>query len=399
MPLLIQSLGVDQFGLVNLSLSTIYLANVWVTFGFNLSGPREIAINQEKSEAMSEVASKVFFSKLLFATLAGLILGVLIFVFGFFGDHKIILLFSLLLLFSEATQSTWFFQGVEKMKWVSLANLFSKGLYLLALVLFIKAPEDAKWVNFLLGFTAFGFNVLLIGYIHFMLKIKLFFPEWKALLLSWKENFPLFLSGMASYVSVSGGLIILSFFASATVLGMFSMAEKVTMVLRMVPTLITQAIYPNASKLFNSDHLQFYAFLRKVYIGALFLSLIITVVAFLFSPQIIWFLSKEDLEESIYFLRMLSFVPLVASLNTANMILILVENHNRLLFNATWTSCCFMILSCTGLGYFFGGIGLAYGLLATEMFIFISCLFLLKVKNTPHFETFYKRLFGSYYPA
>src|SRR5690554_1955855 len=190
-------------------------------------------------------------------------------------------------------------------------------MFLLALVLFIKAPEDAKWVNFLLGFTAFGFNVLLIGYIHFMLRIKLYFPEWKALLLSWKENFPLFLSGMASYVSVSGGLIILSFFASATVLGMFSMAEKITMVLRMVPTLITQAVYPNASKLFSTDPLQFYAFLRKIYVGAIFLSLITTVVVFLFSPQIIWFLSKEDLEESINYLRMLSFVPLLASLNIA----------------------------------------------------------------------------------
>src|SRR5690606_38803944 len=64
MPLLIQELGVDKFGLVNLSLSVICLTNVWVTFGYNLSGPREIAINQEKPKAMSDVASKVFFSKL-----------------------------------------------------------------------------------------------------------------------------------------------------------------------------------------------------------------------------------------------------------------------------------------------------------------------------------------------
>ena len=100
MPLLIQELGVGQFGLVNLSLSVIYLANVWVTFGYNLSGPREIAINQEKPAAMSKVASRVFFSKFLFATLAGLILGILISGFGFFNDYTVILLFSLLLLFS-----------------------------------------------------------------------------------------------------------------------------------------------------------------------------------------------------------------------------------------------------------------------------------------------------------
>src|SRR5690606_36036777 len=102
------------------------------------------------------------------------------------------------------------------MRMVSLVNVFSKVLYLLALILFIKGPDDALWVNFLLGFTAFGFNILLVGYIHFRLKVRLFLPKWKELFLSWKDNFALFLSGIASYVSVNGGLIILSFFASAT---------------------------------------------------------------------------------------------------------------------------------------------------------------------------------------
>lgn len=399
MPLLIQRLGVDQFGLVNLSLSVIFLVNVLVTFGYNLSGPREIAVNQEDKGQLSEVASKVFFSKLLFALSASTIIFLLVVGFGFFGEYRIILLFSLLLLFSEATQSTWFFQGMEKMKLVSIANVAGKMLYLLALILWIRSPDDARWPNFYLGFTAFGFNLLLIAYIHFELQVKLALPKWRSIFLSWKDNFTLFLSGIASHVAVNGGLIILSFFASAGVLGMFSLAERVTMVLRMVPTLITQAIYPNASKLFHQNPVEFYTFLRKVYGIALMISSLITVTFYLFAPQVIWFLSKNNLEESISFLRILSFVPFLASLNTANIILILVENLNKLLFHSTWTFCCFMIISCTVLSYFFGGKGLAYGLLATELFIFISSSLLLKLKKTPHFEAFYKRLLFSHYSA
>ncbi|OYX17964.1 MAG: polysaccharide biosynthesis protein, partial [Algoriphagus sp. 32-45-6] len=41
-PLLIQSIGVDQFGLVNLSLSVIILLNILVGFGYNLSAPRQV---------------------------------------------------------------------------------------------------------------------------------------------------------------------------------------------------------------------------------------------------------------------------------------------------------------------------------------------------------------------
>src|SRR5690606_27999071 len=226
-PLLIRSLGVDQFGMVNLALSVIVFANVAVNFGYSLSGPREIAVNQENPRAMSEVASKVFFSRFFFALLISVALGLLTLVDGLFQGYQIILLFSLLMLFSEATQPVWFFQGLEKMRMVSLSNLSSKLLYLVGLLLFVKGPGDAKWVNLIMGFTALGFNVVLMGYMQVKYNIRLYLPKWRLLLTSWRTNFSLFLSGLASHFSVSGGIIILSFFVNATVLGMFSMAEKV----------------------------------------------------------------------------------------------------------------------------------------------------------------------------
>src|SRR5690606_39971664 len=56
-PLLVQSLGVAQFGLVNLALSVIFFANVAVTFGYNYSGRWVIEVNLGNTGAMSDVAS------------------------------------------------------------------------------------------------------------------------------------------------------------------------------------------------------------------------------------------------------------------------------------------------------------------------------------------------------
>jgi PST family polysaccharide transporter len=63
MPLLIQSIGLDQFGLVNLSLSVIVLLNVLVVFGYNLSAPKDVALNQENKDALSHLVSNVFAAK------------------------------------------------------------------------------------------------------------------------------------------------------------------------------------------------------------------------------------------------------------------------------------------------------------------------------------------------
>lgn len=400
MPLLIQRLGVDQFGLVNLSLSVALMANVWVTFGYNLSGPREVAINQKNAFQLSAVASKVFFSKALLAVFAALVITFLIFGLGFFKEYKEILFLSLVLLFSEAASSGWFFQGLERMKMASIANLFSKLIYLVALLLFITRPDDARWVNLFLGGTALGANLLLLLYIHYVLRIKLFFPKWNEIVLSIKENIALFFSGLASHFSVYGGLIVLSFFAGAAVLGMFSLAERISMVLRMVPTLITQAIYPHASKLYQDDLEAFYRFLRKSCWAALGFSSIITVLVFVFSPMIVDLLSGgSGLSASVGFLRILAFVPFLAAFNIPNMVLILVADQKGTLFQSTLVLAIYMISAATMLSYFFGGEGLAYALVSTELITFAVCSVLIYQKSPDVFNGFYRSAFGGHYSS
>lgn len=397
MPLLIQRLGVDQFGLVSLSLAVVLLANVWVSFGYNLSGPREVAINQQNPLQLSAVVSKVFFSKGLLAVFAALLIAVLIFGFDFFKEYKEILIFSLLLLFSEATASAWFFQGLEKMKMASIANVTSKLVYLVALVLFITRPDDAKWVNLYLGGTALGSNLLLLLYIHYGLKVKLYLPQLSEALHSIKENTALFFSGLAGHFSIHGGLIVLSFFAGAAILGMFSLAERISMVLRMVPTLITQAIYPNASKLYQNDLVAFYGFLRKSCGGALGFSFIITLLVFIFAPDIVKVFSGDRLPSSVKFLRILAFVPFLAAFNIANMVVILVSDQKKTLFQSTLILGIYMISAATVLSYFFGGTGLAYALVSTELIAFGVCSMLMYQK-TPHiFNGFYKSAVGGHY--
>lgn len=395
MPILIQSIGVDQFGLVNLAFSVVLLFNVLIGFGYNLSGPREIALMQENRNQLGFIFSKILLSKLLLALISLVLIVLMGLIAGFFEGYRTILFWSAILLFSEATATTWFFQGLEKMKLVSLANVFSKLLYLFFLVLFIQQPSHSKLANFFLGGTAFATNILLILYIHRYLTVRLVFPGLKEIWHSWKENLMLFLSGLASHVAVNGGIIILSFFAAAQVLGLYSLAERIGMVLRIVPTLITQAAYPNASKLFVQDKNRFYLFLRKVQVSSTALCLLITLGVYFLAPQIIYLMSGDKLADSISFLRILAFLPLLASLNISNMIIILVTDQKKILFDATWTFCLYMIISAVFMTHFFGGEGLAFALLSTELFVFIISALLLKSKSPFIIERFYGSLFGS----
>lgn len=376
MPLLIQSIGVDGFGLVNLSLSVIILANILVGFGYNLSGPREVALHQNDKETLSHLVSNIVFSKVLMALLATLGIVVAVFGLNMFREYQWILLFSVLLLFSEATLPLWFFQGLEKMKLISIANVFSKLLYLMGIVLFIQKPESAKWVNFIMGAAGLGINILLLLYIHYELQIKFYKPRFVQLFTSLKDNGLLFLSNIATHISVNGGLIVLSFFSTAEILGMFSLAERISMVLRMFPSMVIHSIYPNTSKLLKDDLRQFVLFLRKAYYGTMMVALLVSLFTFGLAPYIVELLAKTQLEESVHYLRILAFIPLLACLNIANVVIFLGRDQKELMFRSSWILLLYMLPVCLLLTYFYGGVGLCYGLLSTELVVLLICTLL-----------------------
>lgn len=389
MPLLIQSIGVDQFGLVNLALSVIILLNILVVFGYNLTAPREIALNNQDKTALSHIVSNIFSAKILLASFATILILVGVFALNLFQEYQMILVFSVLLLFSEATLPLWFFQGMEKMKLVSIANIFSKLLFLMGIVLFIHSPEQSKWVNFLMGFFGLLINVLLLGYIHTFLGIRFYRPEFLAIWKSLKENILLFLSSLASYISINGGLIILSFFSGAETLGMYSLSEKIIMVLRLFPALIIQSIFPNASKLYKEDEAGFYRFLKRVYIRVVLVGAVIATATHFSAPWIIKVLARTELEESVLFLKVLAAVPFLACLNIANVTLMLVADLKELLFRASWMMCLYMIIVSAILTSYFGGLGLCIAILSTEVIVFLICLVLLYRRNRKLFYGFY----------
>jgi O-antigen/teichoic acid export membrane protein len=389
MPLLIQSIGVDQFGLVNLALSVIILLNILVGFGYNLSAPREVALNQTDKNALSHLVSNVFSAKLLLACLSVGMIWMAIHGLNLFQEYRVILSFSVLLLFSEATLPLWFFQGMEKMKLISIANIFSKLLYLMGIVLFIHSPQQSQWVNFMMGIFGLGIHLCLLLYIREFLGIRFYRPEISAIWKSLRDNVLLFFSNLASHISINGGLIVLSIFSGAETLGMYSLAERVIMVLRLFPALIIQAIFPNSSLLFRKDQPAFFRFLKKVYLRVLMGGAFLGIGSFLAAPWVIQVLSRSDLNESVNYLRLLSAVPFLACLNVGNITLLLVLDLKEILFRASWMMCLYMISVSLVLTSLFGGVGLCLAILSTEVVVFLICLVLLYRHNRSLIHGFY----------
>jgi O-antigen/teichoic acid export membrane protein len=381
MPLLIQSIGIDQFGLVNLALSVIILANYFVDFGFSISGPREVAINYKNKEVLSVLFSEILFSRVVFAFFSMLAIFSLVWIFDLFYEYQTILVFSTVILFSEALLPLWFFQGLEKLKFISIANIFGKLLFLLGIVLFIHDPKHSIWVNFMLGVSTLGVNLLLLLYIHYTMDIKFYSPPFQSVFQNIIKNVYLFLSNLASYISVKGGILILSFYSTAELLGMYSVAERPVVVLRIFPAMVVQAIYPKASRLYLEDQSACFNYIRKSYFLCLAGGFIISLMAYVLAPFIVFLLAKQELKESVEFLKVMSFIPFLACLNIVNVLIFFIKSENKLLLNTTLAMALFMVVSSTTLIHQIGEMGVAYALLLTELFIFVLGTLVNYIKN------------------
>ena len=379
-PILFQNLGESEYGLVNLAFSIVMILSIIVSYGYHLNGPKRISLLntiEEKKELINEIISL----RISLAFITTVLIYFLITFSNFFIGYENVIMFSLVILYSEALHPIFYLQGENNLSILAVTNAISKLIYVALIILLIKNPDDSFLVNLLFG------GVLSIVYLVFWVSIflknniRFAWPKADKIIYRIKENFDFFFSSIAGHISIHGGIIILSNFIDNIELGKFALAQKVGMLLRMIPIFITQAVLQNASVINQNRKSYLNDYLNKFYLKGLLFTFVIGIVVTVTSKWIIIFLSGEEILYSQEILSLLSFIPFLGMLNFKNIIKILVEEKKKILNKATWITVFFMISLSIIMSFYFGGKGLAIALLFSEFISFIIHSILLNNEN------------------
>ncbi len=377
-PILFQILGEENFGLIQLAFSVVIILSIFVSYGYNLNGPIKIVQSQEtKKENL--IISEILNLRL---TLSVLVFIVSIpFIYLYLNNiYQKILIFSYVILLAEALNPLFFLQGINKILPQSILNFFSKSIYVILIILFISNAEDAYLANFFYGIS--------ICFLFLVFWMKLFLSSstfnyslsLKKIIINLKENLHLFLSSISTHFTVNGALIILNLFVSNQELGRFSLAYKVAFILRMIPVFFIQSILQHATKIKDKSKYNFHKFLSNYFNFGLLITLIIAIITCFFSDFIIEIFADEKIDYSSKILSLLSFIPFLAMLNFKNVVYLLVNDLKSKLNKATFYTLLFFIINSLILTNIYGGYGLAYSLLLTEIFSFLIHYFLINRK-------------------
>jgi len=376
-PIIFQNIGEENFGLVNLSLSIVYLLSIAVTYGFNLNGPKLISVLKNNKIQLEKLLNEIISLRLFLASIITLTVLIIFLFFGNYGNYWIILLTSLIVLFSEAIYPVFYLQGKDEINILVILNLIAKILYFILIVLFIKTPEDSFLINLLFGLTC------LFSYYFFWIiiyKKNQFNWSWSRinnLKSQLKENFDYFVSTIGSYIMFNGGIIIVSNYIDDSELGQFSLSQKIGLQLRMIPIFFVQSILQKVSIL-NDKNENINSYINKIYHLGIYSTIFVFIFIVFSSKWIVYYFAGEFITYSENILIILSFIPFVGMLNFKNITIMLVEEKNKILNYAISISTLIMVLFSFLGSYLYGGYGLSIALIISELFSFFIHLYLIR---------------------
>ncbi len=314
-PYLVRVLGVEKFGLIAFATATIMYFQILTDYGFNLSATREISIYRENKEKVQEIFSSVMIIKLGLLILSFILLSTLVFSFEKFRKDWEVYFLSFGMVVGQVLFPVWFFQGMEKMKYITFLNILAKGIFTVAIFIFVKQQSDYWKVPLLnsIGFILAGVLSLWIVYKDWNIGLK--FVGFESIVRELKEGWYIFISTVAISLYTVSTTFILGIFTNNVIVGYYAAASRIIEAAKGLIGPISQTIYPFVNRKVSQSKEEGLKLIRKItkYIGIT--TFVISLFIFLFSEQIVHLMLGKNYEESIIILKILSFHPFIIGLS------------------------------------------------------------------------------------
>ena len=300
-PYLVRVIGVEYFGLINFALAITMSFNILINFGFNISIPKKIVENINDNKKISELFSTVIIIKSIFLLCIFFVLLILFFFNNSMRENYIIYISYFSILLGNIMFPVWYFQGIEKMKYISIINISFRIFFIILIFFFVKSTNDYIYVPIL---TSLGYFFGGLYSIIFVLKnfpIHFILPTKNSIYIELRDSFNVFISRLSNQGSRYFSTIIIGISFGDSTLGIYSIVEKIYFTMMIIPSTISQAIFPYMTRTKNLY------FIKKVILISALSSILLLVPLIFFRDFIIYsFFNLNSPLLSVLFLIMFS---------------------------------------------------------------------------------------------
>ncbi|WP_054680362.1 oligosaccharide flippase family protein [Lacticaseibacillus sharpeae] len=197
LPYLTRVLSLDGYGLVVYVKAIMQYFQLFIDFGFILSGTRDIVIAKKNRANINYVVSRVFFANLILVTIAAVALAIIVETSEMLRTNALFVVLSFVNIALTILLFDYIFRGFEKMHVLTSRFVLMKVISTLLTFIFIKSDADILLIpiiDILGSLVAIFFVILQLK----KLQIKIIAVPIKKAIQSLKDSAVFFVSNMAT---------------------------------------------------------------------------------------------------------------------------------------------------------------------------------------------------------
>lgn len=367
-PYLMVVLGAEGFGKIGFALALCQFMMLVVDFGFNLTATKQVALAAGKQE-VSQIAADTMGAKL------SLLLGAMVVVAAVlciprFAAYRAVTWVMFPMVAGHVFTMQWLFQGLGKIRVVSVVNCVCRLCILPLTFLMVKGEGDVLPAAAIQAGTYILSGLIMLALTWHMHLITFCRTTIARIRHALGMSVPIFLSNATSSLYATLFVVFLGYFASSQEVGCYTAAEKVMRVCCYIVLLpAVQAYYPRISQMAQTDRVAAQRIVKRIVIVISCLMLSAGVALFFFSEQIMSLLGKDYGATQVLF-RILAIVPLLVALGgvTGQLGLLAMggEKDKTRFRNVYFVAACVSLITIFAFAPKWGSAGAAWALLITE---------------------------------
>ncbi len=360
LPYLAKVIGVSGYGKIAFaSVVTLWVMTI-TNWGFLYTATRDVARCRDDIEKVSDIYSDVLWSRLLVMVVCFVVILPLVLLVPYLRAEALLLFFSLLSVPGHILFPDWFFQAMEKMKYITIFNFFIRLIFTLAIFVFIKEKDDYVLQPLLLSLGYFISGILAHVVIVRKWNVRLRGFSLSRIFESLRKGVDIFIAEFMPNLYNSFSQFLLSQVVGYSANGMFDAGNKFFALSKCFFSLLSQTFFPFLSR--NKKGHKSFARL------SLILSLLVSLSLFVGAPYLIGWFYTEEFSEAVSVLRILALSFPFLSIWTVYGIncLVLFGRETKYRQIVVWVSLFGFILSFPFV-YYGSFMGVAYLLLLVRV--------------------------------
>lgn len=308
-PYLIRVIGLELYGVVLYGQTLMTYVSLLINFGFNMSSSREVTIHRDNPAELSRIVSTTYFCKFLLWLFCGLVYFSVISVVPFFQEYYWVYALSYLLTINELLLPIWFFQGIEKMKYITLVNVSTRLVFVVAIFVVVHHRDDYLYVPLLNGIGALLGGVMALYIVRRKEQIAFRLPKRSEVKAGFSASLPLFVSTVSTQLYANVNKLVVGAFFGMSEVTIYDLGEKIVRLIKLPVSMVSQVTFPRISRERNIR------FLNRLMKGIGLIVTVVYLILFCLSPWIVKVFTGLELSMATNIMRILGISIVISSFN------------------------------------------------------------------------------------